>query len=100
MTGERQDSTFGSLKKYRDSTDIIYRMLQHMRSESKTQTDLMFEARMSYTQVKDYKKLLLEKGLVEISKTNVHRNATESYILTKKGLEVIHAIEKLRELLQ
>lgn len=99
MMGARQDTTFGSLKKYRDSTDMIYLMLNHMRSESRTQTDLMFEARMSYTQVKQYKKLLLEKGLVELSKDK-HRNTTESYVVTKKGLDVIHVIETLKEMLK
>ena len=93
----RKDTTFGSLKKYRDATDIVYKMLHYMRSEPKTQTDLMFEARMSYTQLKDYKNMLLEKGLIKITKSF---KTSEAYIVTEKGIEVIQAIEKLRELLK
>ena len=99
---ERLESTFSSMKKYRDASDIIYIILKYLASETGTRTDILYEARMSYTQLTGYMKLLLEKNLIVLSndKKSHGTRYTDSYSVTQKGLHVIDAMEKLRDLMK
>lgn len=55
--------------KHRSETETIALILEAIKSNSRaTQTRIMFEAYLSYSQLKEYLSLLLEKGLIEYQK--------------------------------
>ena len=50
-------------KKYRSKTEIIYNILQTVRSEGKTK--IMYNSFLSYYQVKEYLTILVDYGLLQ-----------------------------------
>jgi predicted transcriptional regulator len=77
--------------KYRSSTEIIDSMLRSIRSGA-TKTHIMYRAYMSYSQLKEYLKLLEESSLIKYDATS------QLYLLTEKGLKFMNAYEKINEL--
>ena len=77
--------------KYRSSTEIIDSMLRSIRSGA-TKTHIMYRAYMSYSQLKEYLKLLEERQLIKCEP------GSQLYVLTEKGLKFMNAYEKINEL--
>jgi len=77
--------------KYRSSTEIIDSMLRSIRSGA-TKTHIMYRAYMSYSQLKEYLKLLEERELIK------YESGSQLYVLTEKGLKFMNAYDKINEL--
>jgi predicted transcriptional regulator len=77
--------------KYRSSTEIIDSMLRSIRSGA-TKTHIMYRAYMSYSQLKEYLKLLEERQLI------IYEPGSQLYLLTEKGLKFMDAYDKINEL--
>jgi predicted transcriptional regulator len=77
--------------KYRSSTEIIDSMLRSIRSGA-TKTHIMYRAYMSYSQLKEYLKLLEERQLIK------YEPGSQLYVLTDKGLRFMNAYDKINEL--
>lgn len=77
--------------KNRGSTEIMDSMLQSIRSGA-SKTRIMYNAYLSYSQLKSYLILLEQKGLI------VYEQAPQQYKITEKGLRFIDAYDKIREL--
>ncbi len=77
--------------KYRSSTEIIDSMLRSIRSGA-TKTHIMYRAYMSYSQLKEYLKLLEERQLIK------YELGSQLYVLTEKGLKFMNAYDKINEL--
>jgi predicted transcriptional regulator len=77
--------------KYRSSTEIIDSMLRSIRSGA-TKTHIMYRAYMSYSQLKEYLKLLEERELI------TYDPASQLYLLTEKGLKFMNAYDRINEL--
>ena len=77
--------------KYRSSTEIIDSMLRSIRSGA-TKTHIMYRAYMSYSQLKEYLKLLEERQLIK------YEPGTQVYVLTDKGLRFMNAYDKINQL--
>jgi predicted transcriptional regulator len=77
--------------KYRSRTDIIEALLQSAMNGS-TKTRLMYSAFLSYAQVKEYLKLLLEKQLLSFTEE------TQEYKLTEKGLHFLRTYREISEI--
>ena len=77
--------------KYRSSTEIIDSMLRSIRSGA-TKTHIMYRAYMSYSQLKEYLKLMEERQLIK------YEPESQLYILTEKGLKFMNVYEKINEL--
>jgi predicted transcriptional regulator len=81
-----------NIMKYRSSTEIIDSMLRSIRSGA-TKTHIMYRAYMSYSQLKEYLKLLEERALIK------YDAASQLYLLTEKGLKFMNAYERINELI-
>jgi predicted transcriptional regulator len=66
--------------KYRGRTDIVSQILEAANGGS-TKTKIMYNAFLSYAQLKEYLSVLIENGLLE------HDQKTQSYRTTDKGLK-------------
>ncbi len=77
--------------KYRSSTEIIDSMLRSIKSGA-TKTHIMYRAYMSYSQLKEYLKLLEERQLIK------YEPGSSLYVLTEKGLKFMNAYDKINEL--
>jgi len=77
--------------KYRSSTEIIDSMLRSIR-DGATKTHIMYRAYMSYSQLKEYLKLLEERQLIK------YEPGSQLYVLTEKGLKFMNAYDKISEL--
>jgi predicted transcriptional regulator len=77
--------------KYRSSTEIMDSMLRSIRSGA-TKTHIMYRAYMSYSQLKEYLKLLEERQLIK------YEPGSQLYMLTEKGLRFMNAYDKINEL--
>jgi predicted transcriptional regulator len=78
--------------KYRSRSEIVAQMLASAREiEGVTKTRIMFVAYLSYAQLQEYLKLLLENGLLERTPDNKYRT-------TDKGIKMLDAYQKVNEL--
>ena len=66
-------------------------MLRSIRSGA-TKTHIMYRAYMSYSQLKEYLKLMEERQLIK------YEPESQLYILTEKGLKFMNVYEKINEL--
>lgn len=66
-------------------------MLRSIRSGA-TKTHIMYRAYMSYSQLKEYLRLLEEKELIK------YEAGSQLYVLTDKGLRFMNAYDKINEL--
>jgi predicted transcriptional regulator len=78
--------------KYRGSTEIIDSILRTVQGGS-PKTHIMYNAYLSYSQLKEYLSLLQLRDLI------VYEQETHLYRLTEKGLRFINAYEKINELI-
>jgi len=78
--------------KYRNRTEIIASVLEATKGDGVSKTRIMFTAYLSYEQLNEYLKELLDKGLLTY---NLH---TRTYNITSKGtkfLELYSELEKV-----
>src|SRR6476469_988191 len=79
--------------KHRTETEIIALILEAINNNSRaTQTRIMYEAFLSYAQLKGYLSTLLVKDLIEYKKED------RFYTITEKGMHFLHVYSQLNQL--
>ncbi len=81
--------------KYRSRTEIIHNILQIANSDGNgaSQTKIMYNAFLSYSQVKDYLTILIEKSLLQ------HDIGNQRFRITEKGLNFLQLCDQLGNLI-
>jgi predicted transcriptional regulator len=77
--------------KYRSRTDIVTSILETA-IEGKTKTRIMYEAYLSFTQLKEYLAVIQESGLLEFDR------GTKAYKTTSKGLEFLKSTKVMSKM--
>ena len=77
--------------KYRSSTEIIDSIL-HSIDAGATKTHIMYRAYLSYSQLKEYLKLLQDRELIR------YEDGSQMYLLTERGLRFINVYEEIKQL--
>jgi predicted transcriptional regulator len=77
--------------KYRSSTEIIDSIL-HSIDAGATKTHIMYRAYLSYSQLKEYLKLLQDRELIR------YEEGSQLYLLTERGLRFINVYEEIKQL--
>jgi len=83
---------YDSLKN-RSRTDILGLILEAANGGGATKTRIMYEAFLSYTQLKEYLTILLENGLLE------YEGRRELYRTTEKGMLFLQKYIKVQEMM-
>ena len=78
--------------KYRSRTDIITQVLQAT-NQGASKTRMMYGAYLSYAQINEYTKFLLEKELLR------YQTETRIYNLTEKGMQFLRDIEGINRVI-
>ncbi len=83
-------------KKYRSRTEIIRDILQTARSDGNgvVQTKIMYNAFLSYHQVKEYLTILIDNGLLQ------HDLGNQKFRITEKGLRFLQLCEQIGDLME
>lgn len=81
--------------KRRDKLGIIAEILEIARSGT-LKTQIMYKANLSFAQLNEYLKFMLEIGLLE----KLNATGKEVYIATEKGLDFLQRHSELTELLK
>lgn len=84
--------------KRRDRHDIVAEILKTAR-EGRIKTHIMYKAKLSYSQINIYLKLLVEKGFLENNTVRRKKQIITVYKTTTKGIEFIDNIEAVNNLL-
>jgi predicted transcriptional regulator len=79
--------------KYRSSTEIVDSMLRSIQSGRATKTQIMYSAYLSYRQLHPYLTLLEERELIK------YENGSQTFRITEKGLNFMHAYEEISQLI-
>ena len=79
--------------KYRGRTEIVATMLEAANGRA-TKTKIMYNAFLSYNQLKDYLSILIENNLIECLEVN------NTFKTTEKGLNFLKMHNEIGELLQ
>jgi len=99
MFGERKVvSTIELNTKRRDRHDIVAEILKTAR-EGRIKTHIMYKAKLSYSQINTYLKLLVDKGFLENNTVRRKRQIISVYRTTHKGILYIDNIEAVNLLL-
>jgi predicted transcriptional regulator len=77
--------------KYRSSTEIIDSIL-HSIEAGATKTHIMYRAYLSYSQLKEYLKLLQSRDLIR------YEEGSQLYHLSERGLRFINVYREIKEL--
>jgi predicted transcriptional regulator len=77
--------------KYRSRTDISGQILEAANGGA-TKTRIMYQAYLSYAQLKEYLSVLIENGLLE------YVEGEAKYITTEKGLKFLGVCSTMNEL--
>ena len=77
--------------KYRSSTEIIDSIL-HSIDAGATKTHIMYRAYLSYSQLKEYLKLLQDRELIR------YEEGSQLFRLTERGLRFINVYEEIKQL--
>lgn len=79
--------------KYRSRSDIVYQILLAAKEmDGITKTRIMFKAYLSFAQMKEYLKLLIDSELLE------HIPESNTYRTTGKGMKMIETYTQMNEL--
>lgn len=89
---------FNNNNKRRDRHDIVAEILKTAR-EGRIKTHIMYKAKLSYSQINAYLKLLVEKGFLENNTIRRKKQVITIYKTTTKGIEYIDNIEAVNNLL-
>lgn len=81
----------------RDRHEIVAEILNYARG-GKKKTHIMFKARLGYSQIQEYLRLLVEKGFVEKTTFKRKRQVVTMYRTTKKGIEFLDRLESIDKL--
>jgi len=79
----------------RDQLSIIARMIE-ITKEGALKTQIMYRANLSYTQLKEYLDLLLEKELV----AQINIEEKEVYKITQRGRDFLQTHRELKRLIE
>jgi len=82
----------------RDRHDIVAEILKTAR-EGRIKTHIMYKAKLSYSQINTYLKLLVEKGFLENHTVRRRKQTMTVYRTTNKGILYIDNIEAVNNLL-
>jgi predicted transcriptional regulator len=77
----------------RSEFEIIGKLLDLSKDGAK-KTELLYQANLSYTQLKSYLSFLIDKGIIEMVSVKNNGNNGTMYILTEKGVEFLTDINK------
>jgi len=91
-------STIELSSKRRDRHDIVAEILKTAR-EGRIKTHIMYKAKLSYSQINTYLKLLVEKGFLENNMVKRQKQTVTVYRTTQKGILFIDNIEAVNLLL-
>jgi len=80
-----------TLMKYRSSTEIIDDILRSLDSGT-TRTRIMYKAYLSYSQLREYLSLLVERRLLR------YDEGLQIYTITERGIRFMNAYDEIREL--
>lgn len=82
--------------KYRSRTEIICNILQTANSDGDgaSQSKIMYNVFLSYTQVKEYLTILIEKGLLQ------HDLGNQKFKTTEKGLSLLQLCDQIGDLIE
>ncbi len=78
--------------KYRSRTEIVSMILETANGGA-TKTKIMYNAFLSYNQLKEYLSILIENNLIE------YLDATHKFKTTEKGLNLLKIHNEMTELL-
>jgi len=99
MFGERKAvSTIELSNKRRDRHDIVAEILKTAR-EGRIKTHIMYKAKLSYSQINTYLKLLVDRGFLENNTVRRKKQNMIVYRTTQKGILYIDNIEAVNQLL-
>jgi len=82
----------------RDRHEIVAEILKTAR-EGRIKTHIMYKAKLSYSQINTYLKLLVDKGFLENNTLRRRRQTVTIYKTTPKGILFIENIETVNNLL-
>jgi len=91
-------STIELSNRRRDRHDIVAEILKTAR-EGRIKTHIMYRAKLSYSQINTYLKLLIEKGFLENNTVKRKRQTVTLYKTTQKGIRYIDCIDAVDQLL-
>jgi predicted transcriptional regulator len=77
--------------KYRSRSDIIGLLLNAANGGGATKTKLMYNAFISFNQLREYLSLLVENGLIQ------YEEGMHTYKTTEKGMRSLHIQNKIDE---
>jgi predicted transcriptional regulator len=77
--------------KYRSRTEIVAIILQSARTGA-TKTKIMYQAYLSYAQVKEYLRFLQENNLIK------YEEGTQLFKITDKGRHFLNAYDEISDL--
>ena len=80
--------------KNRSRTEIVSMILEAANGRGATKTKIMYNAYLSYNQLKEYLSVLIENNLLE------YREGTRRFKTTEKGLNFLKMHNDISELLQ
>jgi len=99
MFGERKVvSIIEFNNRRRDRHDIVAEILKTAR-EGRIKTHIMYKAKLSYSQINTYLRLLVEKGFLDNNTVRRKRQAIVVYKTTPKGILYIDSIDAVNQLL-
>ena len=78
--------------KYRSRTDIVSQILESANGGA-TKTKIMYQAYLSYAQLKEYLSALLENDLLE------YVEGEQKYRTTQKGIQFISTYQKIGDMI-
>jgi len=84
--------------KRRDRHDIVAEILKTAR-EGRIKTHIMYKAKLSYSQINTYLKILVDKGFLENNTVKRKRQIITIYRTTQKGIQFIDNIEAVNHLM-
>ena len=81
--------------KYRSRAEIVSQILEAAKQDlvGTSKTNIMYHACLSFTQLREYLKLVLNRELLEYDKAN------RRYRLTEKGIEYLEMFHHTRSLI-
>lgn len=84
--------------KYRSRTEIIAEILELVK-EVTWQTKIMYKCNLSFVQLLEYTKMLLDNNLIKIKEEIHGRQTRRAYLITAKGKALLNSINETAALM-